>query len=530
MPNPPRTYKKAGIYFIRLFVPKHLRSPTGAFKIVKSLGTKDRQTAFVRAMRINLAFEDWAAMATKSDEFLSGLTVAFPNGVKADFDMLNEGDKAAYFDLLNTFKNPGAPAIGEQAAEPVAKTRQTRIRSKIIDVFESFREDIKGKYAPKTAHSHAAKAARFVDYCHGLDLKFIDEVTPAIALGFRNKIRIGRDDTTTDSYTNANNQFFAYAKANQAYAHASPFKDLNLLTKAQRVKTTEQWFPFLPSELNMLLEIQVYRRRFDKPDLFYSPIIALTMGGRLEELTQLRASDVRIDKLTKLWVIDINANSSDKRLKTPAAARVLPISAQLLKTDFLEYHAYIIKTFGESSLLYPYLIKGKNGYGKTLGYNFTQHKQSLIAATSDLHPALSRPQMVKKGYPFKSLLLDEERKCFHSLRKCFGYALKEQNIDSPLRKRLLGHNYIDGDVTESTYSGDASLANLKKVMDQVDFGFDFSQYQMRANWERLLDKLMATNGVKKRISAASGPRAEIKARRELMATGIRVTLASPDSD
>lgn len=201
--------------------------------------------------------------------------------------------------------------------------------------------------------------------------------------------------------------------------------------------------------------------------------------------SQLRVNDV-YQEVSGIWVLDVNKNSPDKELKNISAERLVPISEHLLKTDFMEYHAYIKKTYGEGSLLWPYLIKGSNGYGKTLGGNFTVHKQDLIKAVDG--PTWSRKRMDKAERAYKSLLVDEELKCFHSLRKNLGYAMKQAGYDLPVRKRILGHVLID--VTEDTYSGDTTYAALKRHLDAVKFDIDYPSYRLGPNWQRLMDKLM----------------------------------------
>ena len=245
---------------------------------------------------------------------------------------------------------------------------------------------------------------------------------------------------------------------------------------------TESYLPFTGEEVKTLFNIATYRKRFSKPDLFYSPIIALTMGLRLEELGQLYVSDIY--QMNGIWVVDINDDGDDKEVKTDSSKRILPLSRHLLKTNFLEYHALVKKMGYESPLLYPYLIKTKNGYGKNIGYNFTQYKQKLIT-------------------------LNEEQKTFHSLRKNTGNALKLKNYDLSLRKRVLGHSMKD-DVTEAVYSGDYGLEFIKHCIDSLDFDVNFSEFQFELNEQELQSLMDAKHSKLKRNATIAERQARLE--------------------
>ena len=80
----------------------------------------------------------------------------------------------------------------------------------------------------------------------------------------------------------------------------------------------DSYLPFSQEELLSIFDLDAYKKRFIKPDFFFSPIIALTMGLREEELSQLHLTDIY--QINGIWVIDINEDSPDKELKTSSAA------------------------------------------------------------------------------------------------------------------------------------------------------------------------------------------------------------------
>lgn len=60
MPITSRTYQKSsGMYYIRLIVPKKLIAYVNRPKIIYSLKKKGRQVAYLHALKINFAFEEW---------------------------------------------------------------------------------------------------------------------------------------------------------------------------------------------------------------------------------------------------------------------------------------------------------------------------------------------------------------------------------------------------------------------------------------------------------------------------------------
>ncbi|MES2283409.1 MAG: site-specific integrase [Pseudomonadota bacterium] len=519
LPSPPRTYLKNGVYYIRLFVPKRIQSSAGPNTIVCSLRTKDHKAAFVLALKMNLQFEKWAAEMTSKGivpggDALRGLTVVTDLGDKMDFDLKIPEEKQAY----DEFMALRMAALGEklqrtrladaEAATSVEDSRKSTTGDTLLDVFKTFKISKSKTYAEATQNGYFPKIERFIEFCAIKQITRISQVRKDLAVEFRDLIDAQKDSgLTVDSYTNALKQFFVYAIGGHKYNFSNPFNDLGLVSKAKRKFVTKSWLPFSDTELKALFLLGDYKKRFKKPDLFYSPIISLTMGLRLEELCQPRVNDIYRDKKDGIWVFDINMNSEDKEVKTEAAKRKVPLSAALLSTDFLQYHAYVKSEFGEDALLYPYLIKTKNGYSKNLGYNFTEHKRSpLVPLKSPLKKG-EKPSGVEG---WRKVEADAERKTFHSLRKNFGYAMSDADYGLPLRKKILGHE-MGSDVTTDTYSGDITLPTIQNRIDALDTGIDFSKYQLGPKFSDMLPKLMVKHKAALARQAVAKRRAEIAA-------------------
>ncbi len=459
MPTPSRTYQKAsGMFYMRLLIPKHLVSHTTKSKLIYSLGTKNRHDAYIKALKINLHFEEWISKMSNDSKRFPALIVELGNGAKVDFNMSIPAEKDAYFDLL---ENIGRISPSESKAATTSKQR-----FKLEDELKQFIK-VKGTvYAKATFHSYVSRTQAFIDYAKARKLEYVDEIDSEIAIMYRNHL-IGPEVSplTVDNHTKAIKQYFDQIIKDKHSSADNPFACLHIVKKSQKIALTNSYIPFRPEELERLFNYSVYAKRFNKPDLFYSPLMALTMGFRLEEIAQLRVSDIYQTEEEGVWVVDINARGPYKQLKTPGSARIMPLPKSILSTNFLDYHQYITETYGVASHLYPYLTKTKNGYGKSIGYNFTQYKKALIQ-------------------------IDPELKTFHSLRKNIGaYMQTPLDYQMSLRKHILGH--LNTDITDTVYGADTPRSVIRDKLDQLVYKqIDFSVFQFDFRKGNLVQKLM----------------------------------------
>ena len=487
MPTPSRTYQKAsGMFYIRLLIPKHLVSHTTKSKLIYSLGTKNRHEAYLKALKINLHFEEWVSKMTNDSKRFPALMVQLGNGAKVDFNMSVPAEKAAYYDLVEN--------IGKLAPVSTDQPKSSAKRYKLQDELKQFIQTKRTVYAKATLHSYVSRTQAFIDFAKEMKLEYVDEIDADIAQAYRNHLIGPTDDLdnkdgiinekgnvdaesnadseskpiskvsplTVDNHTKAIKQFFDQIIQDKHSSAENPFAGLHLVKKSQKEALTDSYIPFRPEELERLFNYSVYAQRFKKPDLFYSPLLALTMGFRLEELAQLRVSDVYQED--GIWMIDINDNGAFKEIKTPSAKRILPIPQSILSTNFLDYHQYITETYGVTSHLYPYLVRTKNGYGKNIGYNFTQYKKKLIQ-------------------------IDPESKTFHSLRKNFGNYMSNKGYDISFRKYVLGHS--NADITDIVYGSKTPKNIVRDMLNQLVYHqIDFTAFQFDFRKGELLQKLV----------------------------------------
>jgi integrase len=472
-----RTYQnRHGTFYVRLVVPKALLPYTSSPKVVQSLRTKDRKQAYLRSLQINLAFERWIQdMTNKLRLNNRDLTINLPSGVKIDFDMTVPEDRAAYdnaVEQIGVFKQPLTIAKVTGSDDHASGARY-----RLTDLFTSYKIAKEKTFADATQAAYFPRIEKFITYYQAKGVIFIDEIRKPHAGDYREEIiKVQDSPLTVDNYTKTLKNYFDFAISAGKYPFDNPFANLHLVKKSERAKHTDSWLPYSRDEVQKLFveEFEDYCTRFDKPDLFFAPIIGLTMGMRLDEIAQLNVSDIYEEN--GVWLIDINDYGEDKEVKTQAGVRKLPLPTAMLMTNFLDYHSIVKNKYGPTSLLFPWLINtASNGYGKNIGYNWTQYKK-------------------------KHIIVDQPRKNFHSLRKTIGASMVDIELDMPVRKRILGHS-MNGDITHEIYSKEFPLEYLRACLGKIQWNIDFSRFQFKFRNEHALDAWVRAKDIKVRRKA-----------------------------
>jgi len=210
---------------------------------------------------------------------------------------------------------------------------------------------------------------------------------------------------------------FAWAKKH-GYVRENYFQGLELKHKK---RPHEERAAFTQEELAALFGTDQYRRhRFLHPHYYWLPLLGLYTGARLEELCQLHLADIHAVDGT--WVFDINDNS-EKKLKTPASQRLVPIHPNLLALGLLGYVEKLQQR--NETRLFPKLKRGRDGYSQAASRWFSRYRLPL-----GLHN-------------------QTPRKDFHSFRHTFVNTLKQQGVDESKVAALIGHN--QGGITFERY-------------------------------------------------------------------------------
>lgn len=226
---------------------------------------------------------------------------------------------------------------------------------------------------------------------------------------------------------------------------------------------------FTPAELGMIFSQPWFAEGAGKfseqkgwtdwrPFYFWLPLLALTSGGRLNELAQLYLDDIRqSEKDSAVWYLDFNLNQpdkldadvrhereSDKSLKTVNAVRVVPLHEVVIRAGLPEYIEALRKA--GYVRLFPELKRDDvKGYGKPAGSWFNER-------------FLGRQLGIERN----------GRKTFHSLRHNFITAIERLDLSERLIAQLAGHER--GRTQSGTrYVKDREAVELKPIIDRLSF-------------------------------------------------------------
>jgi integrase len=176
---------------------------------------------------------------------------------------------------------------------------------------------------------------------------------------------------------------------------------------------------------------------------FWVPLLALFHGLRSNEACQLYTEDVReVDGVQCLMIRDDvdDGKPTEKRLKTAASERTIPIHAELLKMGFLDYVALRRKDSKDAVLFYE-LTKGKSGkFSDPFGKWFGRFLKGAL------------------GY--------EPQASMHSFRHMFRDALRRADVGTDKAEALGGWHKERS--SEADYGSGFPVSILKAEIDKVE--------------------------------------------------------------
>ncbi|MCE3011604.1 MAG: site-specific integrase [Proteobacteria bacterium] len=198
---------------------------------------------------------------------------------------------------------------------------------------------------------------------------------------------------------------------------------------------------FTPAELTKLFAaLNAFRE--EQPTKFWVPALATFTGARAGEICQLRSEDV-IDvggvKCLNLSVFDARGERvEEKRLKTAASERILPLHPTLLNAGFLAF----VERQGNQDRLFPDLTPGPKGnYSHEFSKWFGRFKRGL-------------------GFTERSLV-------FHSFRHGFKDACSLADIGDETTRALGGWATIN---QASRYGNRSAVPVLNRAVKKLKFG------------------------------------------------------------
>ena len=249
---------------------------------------------------------------------------------------------------------------------------------------------------------------------------------------------------TVNNYLMQFKGLFEWAKRHR-YTSENPFE--GLLIKANKKKQRRN--NFSAPEVRTILENLSDAKLVRNDSLYWAALLAVYTGARRGEISSLLPKDIKKDKATGIWYIDIvDEVEEGKEIKSDAARRIVPIHSRLIDLGFLD--------FVEESKKRPRKPKKLKGYDSRLLYHFTHSE----------HEGWGRAfgRWFNERY-LVVLGLKGEKKTLHSLRHSMITNLSIAGVEVATIQLLVGHE--PDTVTTSTYTH-ASVEHLPTFKTAIE--------------------------------------------------------------
>ncbi|UWQ77943.1 site-specific integrase [Leisingera sp. S132] len=306
------------------------------------------------------------------------------------------GQNKAYLNILVEYFGPDRPlgTITKQDANEVKKvlqalpaSRNTKPKLKAMPLRQVIKEPGHNKIAPKTINSHIQMFKGFFDWAerHGY--------APHTLFDGMKVAKAKNSDTERKP--------FSHEQARQLY------NELTENTSGLVRKDSHKW----------------------------AMLLGMFTGARLNEICQLDVADVQVSD--GIWFLNItDEGDNNKRLKTTAGKRKVPLHSELISIGFLDF----VKSRNSATRLFPdYSFSANGGYGRNLG---RWCNESFLPKL-----AMKEPGLV-----------------FHSLRHTVVTRLSQASVPEPIIQCLVGH--ARSGVTQEVYNREGyTLLQLQEAVN-----------------------------------------------------------------
>lgn len=279
-----------------------------------------------------------------------------------------------------------------QSAFEAWKESQSKVRT--VDAYERYVGQFEAKYHElPMASIYLEHAQGFRDHLHecGLDRRSIMNSVGGLA-------------TIWDFY-----------ERTSARITVNPFRHVDF-DRLSRRPPSEDRRRFEMSELTTLFSSPIYTGQLQltgqvKESGYWAPLLGPFVGARIEEIAQLRVSDIM--RVNSVWCIRIENLEHDQSTKTMSSHRLVPMHQELIKCGFLSYVAKQ-KLAGRRHVFPSQSNKNAHGlWSNALGKWFGRYLDKIG--------------------------LDDPRLVFHSLRYTFKQRCSDCGIAEEPRDALTGH-------------------------------------------------------------------------------------------
>lgn len=260
-------------------------------------------------------------------------------------------------------------------------------------------------------------------------------------------------DTTVNMHMQKLSAILKYA-AQEEYIDRNPAKGLFV---QEKIKSKSRRSPFDNEQLDKIFNAPLYTgcrddgRHYNKPGAakpkrarFWVPLISLWTGMRLNEICQLHVTDITNRDGIDIILIQTNdepdgPEDEEKRVKTEAGTRFVPVHPMLDKLGFMAYVE--TQRMGGQKRLFPELKRGSKGdYGQGMSTWFRHFMKNIGAK--------------------------KPRTAFHSFRHLYRDALRESEM--PLAAILQLGGWSRG-TTDDDYGNGLKPQTLYKHICKVAY-------------------------------------------------------------
>ena len=397
--------------------------------------TLQRESRFFRMLAAMFSEEnlpsmtDQAAIGKKPDlieKIAKKLNIPLPMNPDVEKQVWRElwkGNKDAFEKLAQTIDAPSTV----EPTETISQAGEAWFTEKQRDASTATKQT--------TIEGHRQRLRVFIDRCGDLPLT---SITRAMASDFLSQI--GKTNRTTNNYGTTLACVFRSAKDRGRFSGDNPFE-----RHRRKVSKKTARVPFEVDELQTLFDAlpRTVKPTKHSPEIAlpWVTLIAAFTGMRLEEISQLKAADIRVVSTNggTTTVIDIH-NGTGNQLKNESAVRLVPVHSALVNAGLLDY----VKALPEGSMLFPGL-KRRTSKGDKIG-----------ARVGEIF-----------GKRLKAINLKREGLCFHSLRHTVARRLDGAGVRKTDVARILGHA-VEGE-SFGTYSDGPGLKVLAGVIETIRY-------------------------------------------------------------
>jgi len=251
--------------------------------------------------------------------------------------------------------------------------------------------------------------------------------------------------STANKYLVRLASFYKWSHRNE-YAAKNPSEGLTLGKQKGRASKLRDTYE--TADIQRMFQALEYDTK--EPEKFWIPLIGLYSGMRLNEACQMHLTDIK--NLDGVPCFDVN-DEGDKKVKTEASVRIVPVHPVLIELGFLEY----VKTVQARGTvqLWPNLKKKRDGYAQDFGKWFQR---------------FNRREVTK-----------EAKKVFHSFRHGVTNCLKQAGIEESLAGELVGHE--NENVTYGRYGKNLKPQVLLGMLGNVSFDVDLETVRVKVPQE-----------------------------------------------